>query len=59
MGAPNEGRAMNPAPITPQALHGYPVDRRLPSAHRAQRGQRRSFATLRALAARLRRGAQR
>ena len=48
---------MNHAPITPQALHGYPVDYRLRSAHRAQRGQRRTRGALRAVAQRLRRGA--
>jgi hypothetical protein len=46
---------MYSTPITPQATRGYPVDHRLRDAHRAQRGQRRRFATLRAAAARLRR----
>jgi hypothetical protein len=44
------------APITQQPVRGYPVDTRLRNAHRAQRGQRRSFATVRAaVAVRLRR----
>ena len=46
------------APITQQPVRGYPVDTRLRNAHRAQRGRRRSFATLRALAVRLRRSTQ-
>jgi hypothetical protein len=40
-------------PITQQPVRGYPVDVRLRNAHRASRGQRRSFATLRIVAARL------
>ena len=46
---------MNTNPITPQALRGYPVDYALLRANRAQRGRRRRFAALRAVAARLRR----
>ncbi len=42
-------------PITQQPVRGYPVDVRLSNAHRAQRGERRSLATLRVVAARLRR----
>ena len=39
---------------TPQAVRGYPVDVQLRNAHRAQRGQRRGFAPLRVVTARLR-----
>lgn len=46
---------MNNHPITPQALRGYPIDHELLRANRAQRGPRRRLATLRAVAARLRR----
>ncbi|HET6173482.1 MAG TPA: hypothetical protein VFD90_12785 [Gaiellales bacterium] len=41
-------------PIAPQAMRGYPVDHDLLRANRAQRGPRRRFSAVRALAARLR-----
>jgi len=46
---------MQITPITQQPVRGYPVDVAFRNAHRAQRGQRRSFATLRGVAARIRR----
>jgi hypothetical protein len=45
---------MNTQPIAPQGLRGYPVDYELIRSNRAQRGQRRRFQILRALATRLR-----
>jgi hypothetical protein len=42
---------MNQQPLTPQALRGYPIDHDLLRANRAQRGTRRRFSALRALAA--------
>jgi hypothetical protein len=46
---------MNHQPITPQAIRGYPIDHELLRGNRAQRGPRRRFSALRAIAARLRR----
>jgi len=43
----------------PSALRGYPIDRDLLAARRAQRRARPRFAILRAVAARMRRGSQR
>lgn len=44
---------MSNHPVTPQALRGYPIDHDLLRANRAQRGPRRRFSALRAVAARL------
>jgi hypothetical protein len=58
-GTPTKEAAMDNAPNhTPQAVRGYPVDVQLRNAHRAQRGQRRGFAPLRVVTARLRRTRQ-
>ena len=51
---------MNTIPLTPQATHGYPINRDLLLVRRAERRARRPrFARLRAFAARLRRDGQR
>jgi hypothetical protein len=50
---------MNTVPLTPQATHGYPINRDLLLVRRAERRARPRFARSRAFAARLRRGRQR